>query len=156
MHFTFIPTVKYFRAVVSNGVCPVAYSDVVSVEYPSTTWNGTAWSNGDPDNTKKVIFAGNYTSIGDIEACSIQVNANNTITIASGHTLTVTNEVTVLGTPATTNLTFQNNASLIQINPIEYGLHEWRHLHFERPELPKHYWALSVNLAKGCVSDLSY
>lgn len=113
-----IPTIKYFRAVISNGVCPVAYSDVVSVEYPSTTWNGTAWSNGDPDNTKKVIFAGNYTSIGDIEACSIQVNANNTITIASGHTLTVTNEVTVLGTPATTNLTFQNNASLIQINPI--------------------------------------
>ena len=47
-------------------------------------------------------------------------------------------------------------ADIIQINPIEHGLHEWRHLHFERPELPKHYWALSVNLAKGCVSDLSY
>lgn len=113
-----ITSIKYFRAVVTNGVCPTAYSDVVSVEYPSTTWNGTTWSNGTPDNTKKVIFAGNYTSIGDIEACSIEVQAPRTVTIASGHTLTVSNEVTVLGTPATTNLIFQNNASLIQLNDV--------------------------------------
>jgi hypothetical protein len=111
-----ITSSKYFRAVVSNGVCPVAYSDVVSVEYPSTTWNGTAWSSGLPDATKKVIFAANYTSTGDMEACSIEVQATRTVTIASGHTLTVSNEVTVLGTPATTNLIFQNNASLIQLN----------------------------------------
>lgn len=111
-----IPTIKYFRAVSQNGVCPEAYSDVVAVEYPSTTWNGTTWSNGPPDATKKVIFAGNYTSTGDIEACSIEVQATRTVTIASGHTLTVSNEVTVLGTPATTNLIFENTASLIQLN----------------------------------------
>ncbi len=111
-----IPTIKYFRAVSQSGVCPPAYSDVVAVEYPSTTWNGTTWSNGSPDATKKVIFAGNYTSTGDIEACSIEVQATRTVTIASGHTLTVSNEVTVLGTPATTNLIFQNTASLIQLN----------------------------------------
>ena len=117
-----ISSIKYFRAVVLNGVCPIAYSNVVSVEYPSTTWNGTAWSNGNPDTTKKVIFAGNFTSIGDIEACSIEVIANNTITISSGHTLTVSNEVTVLGTPATTSLIFQNNASLIQLtNAVNAG-----------------------------------
>ncbi|PPD00316.1 MAG: hypothetical protein CTY35_02635 [Methylotenera sp.] len=111
-----IPTIKYFRAVSQNGVCPPAYSDVVAVEYPSTTWNGTTWSNGSPDATKKVIFAGDFTSTGDIEACSIEVQATRTVTIASGHTLTVSNEVTVLGTPATTNLIFQNTASLIQLN----------------------------------------
>jgi hypothetical protein len=113
-----ITTIKYFRAVITNGVCPTSYSDVVSVAYPSTTWNGTTWTNGTPDNTKKVIFAGDYTSTGDMEACSIEVQSPRTVTIASGHTLTVSNEVTVLGTPATTNLIFQNNASLIQVNPI--------------------------------------
>lgn len=113
-----IPSIKYFRAVISNGVCPVAYTDVVSVAYPSTTWNGTTWTNGTPDNTKRVIFAGNFTSSGDTEACSVEVQAGSIVTIASGNTLTVSNQVTVLGSPATTNLIFQNNASLIQVNPV--------------------------------------
>ena len=111
-----IPTIKYFRAVSQSGVCPSAYSDVVAVEYPSTTWNGISWSHGLPNATKKVIFAANYTSTGDIEACSIEIQPTRTVTIASGHTLTVSNEVTVLGTPGTTNLVFENTASLIQLN----------------------------------------
>lgn len=40
--------------------------------------------------------------------------------------------------------------SITQINPLKYGLAEWRHLHPSRPELPKQYWALVVNHANGC------
>lgn len=78
----------------------------------TTTWNGT-WSNGVPLKNVVAIFNSNYTSTGDIEACSIIVNTGANVTIASGHTLTVGNEVTVNGTGS---LTINNNAALRQIN----------------------------------------
>lgn len=39
---------------------------------------------------------------------------------------------------------------ITQLNPIEHNLPWWRHLHEDRPELPKVYWALNVNFAKRC------
>lgn len=117
--------IRYFRAVLQNGVCPVVYSNGVAVEFPTTVWNGTTWSNGFPDSTKRVVFAGNYTSSGDIEACSIEVQSG-VITVLANHNFIVNNQIDVTGPPATTNFIFENNASLIQINnevntgPITY------------------------------------
>ena len=78
----------------------------------TTTWNGTTWSNSAPLKNVVAIFNGNYTSTGDIEACSVIVNTGANVTIASGHTLIVGNEVTVNGTGS---LTINNNAALRQI-----------------------------------------
>lgn len=39
---------------------------------------------------------------------------------------------------------------ITQMNPMKYNLPHWRHLSHERPELPKLYWALTMNPAKGC------
>jgi hypothetical protein len=106
-------TIRYFRAVVKNGICSTLNSNVVFVEFRSTTWNGTAWSNGLPDSTKKVIFNGNYSSTGDISACSVVIQSGN-IVFNSNHTLAIENELNVnSGT-----LTFENNASLLQINNV--------------------------------------
>ena len=79
----------------------------------TTTWNGSTWSNGVPLKNVVAIFNGNYTSTGDIEACSVIVNTGANVTIASGNTLIVSNEVTVNGTGS---LTVENNAALRQIN----------------------------------------
>lgn len=79
----------------------------------TTTWNGSSWSNGVPLKNVQAIFNGNYSSTGDIEACSVIINTGANVTFNTGHTLIVTNEVTVNGTGT---LTIENNAGLRQIN----------------------------------------
>lgn len=108
-----ITTIRYFRAVVKNGICNQVYSNVVHVAYPTSTWNGTAWSNGVPTSSTLAIFNGNYSSTGNLNACAVRVNSG-TVTINSGHTLTVQNDVINSGG----TLIFENNASLLQINSV--------------------------------------
>ena len=79
----------------------------------TTTWNGSSWSNGVPLKNVAVIINGNYISTGDLEACSFTVNSGFNVTIVSGHTLTIGNEVVVNGTGV---LTIENNAALVQID----------------------------------------
>lgn len=102
---------RYYRAVIQSGSCPVVYSNSVFVNFPSTVWNGSAWSNGPPSSNIRVVFNGNYTSLGNLDACSVEVLSGNVV-FNSGHTLTVQNDVKVTGG----SLTFQNNASLVQVN----------------------------------------
>lgn len=75
----------------------------------STTWNGTDWSNGNPNNTKKAIIAGNYSSISFI-ACELQINSNVTVNVAADKYIQVVNGIVNNGT-----LVLENTASLIQI-----------------------------------------
>jgi hypothetical protein len=52
----------------------------------TTSWNGTAWSNGIPTLTKEAILNGNYTTSGTTPSfvcCSLVVNVGATLTIAS-------------------------------------------------------------------------
>jgi len=112
-----IGAIRYFRAVVKNGVCSEVYSSIASVSFPTTTWNGTVWSDGVPNSATKVVFNGAFSSSGDIEACSVQLLSGNVI-INSGHNLIVGNEVSSLSG----SLVFENNASLVQTsNAINTG-----------------------------------
>jgi len=111
---------RYFRAVVKNGICNETYSAVTSVNFPSTTWNGSAWSNGLPNATTRAVFNGNYNSSTDVSlvgtilnACSVLVQSG-TITFTAGYTLNVENTVNV----TSGSLIFENNASLVQPNDI--------------------------------------
>lgn len=106
-----ITTIRYFRAVVRNGICNEVYSNSVYVAFPTSTWNGSAWSNGVPTASTLAIFNGNYSSTGDLNACAVRINSG-TVTINSGHTLTVQNDVSNIGG----SLVFENNASLLQVN----------------------------------------
>ena len=102
----------------SNGTCTSSTTGNVIINPAVTnTWNGSAWSNGMPNSDQKIVFSGNYNSSGDITACSCTVTGNTKVIINSGHTLTITNEVKVVGSgPGAGSLTFENNASLVQIN----------------------------------------
>ena len=106
---------RYYRAVVANGICE-AFSNVITVTYDATTWDGFAWSNGAPTSGSAVIFAGNYNSSSDLNACSVRINSGNVVfgnaVTYPNHTLTIQNGLTITGG----SLTFENNASLVQVN----------------------------------------
>jgi hypothetical protein len=107
---------RYYRVVIQNGTCPVVYSNFVSINYASTRWDGVSWSDGLPNSNTKVIFdcgASTFSSTADIEACSIEVLSGNVV-INSNHTLHVQNDVKIVGG----TLTFENDASLVQVNSL--------------------------------------
>jgi len=106
---------RYYRAVAANGICE-AFSNVITVTYDTTTWDGLGWSNGPPTSGSAVIFTGNYNSSGDLNACSVQITAGNVVFGNSvtypNHNLIIQNGLTVSGG----SLTFENNSSLVQVN----------------------------------------
>ena len=106
---------RYYRAVAANGICE-AFSNVITITYDSTTWNGLGWSNGPPTSGSAVIFAGNYNSSGDLDACSVRINSGNVVFGNSvtypNHNLIIQNGLTISGG----SLTFENNSSLVQVN----------------------------------------
>lgn len=101
-----------------TSACSVSVATNVTINISVTnTWNGASWSNGTPNSAQKLVFSGNYPPAVDpnvdITGCSCMVTGGATVTIKTGKTLTITNEVTVVGGGT---LTFENNASLVQIN----------------------------------------
>ncbi len=101
----------------NTSACSVSAATSVTInELVTNTWT-TVWSNGTPSNTQKLVFSGNYPPAidpnVDINGCSCKVTGSTIVTIKSGRTLTITNEVTVVGGGS---LIFENNASLVQIN----------------------------------------
>jgi GEVED domain/Fibronectin type III domain len=113
---------RFFRVKITNGTC-ITYSVPVKITISSTSWNGgPLFTNGTPDATKAVIFNNNYTSTGNLNACSVVINSGAIVTISSNNVLTVENS---LNTAAGT-LIFNDGASLIQNNnnanttPIRY------------------------------------
>nr|WP_288833322.1 hypothetical protein [uncultured Flavobacterium sp.] len=126
-----------YNFVVSNGICSsLTVSDITSVSInnppPAITWNG-CWD-GVPTLENKVIFAESYNDDSenldentDIEACSCEVNSGAHVTFKTGRYLKLRNELKV---DANGSLTFENNASLVQMNDdsenegkIIYGRH---------------------------------
>lgn len=81
----------------------------------TTTWNGSAWSNGTPDRSRSVLLSGNYdTSInGNLTVCSLIIDSGVTTTIPSGTFIDIENDLTV-NTGAT--LTIENQGSLIMVD----------------------------------------
>ena len=101
----------YFRAVVQNGTSTIEYSNVVTITVPSTTWNGTSWSNGEPTITTTAYMTGNYSLSTDIFACTLTVSNNAVVSIPSGYDVTLYGKLTV---DAGSSFTLNNNSNLIQ------------------------------------------
>ena len=53
-----------------------------------TTWDGTSWDNGEPDNTMSALIAGNYTLPYDIEAKNLTILHGDTVIVPPNLTLT--------------------------------------------------------------------
>uniref|UniRef100_UPI00260891DC hypothetical protein n=1 Tax=Flavobacterium sp. TaxID=239 RepID=UPI00260891DC len=99
---------------VDNGVCSVSVSDAATITIESTTWSGTAWSNGTPTSTKAAIISGNLTIASTFNACSITVTNNAVVTVNSGSNVQLNGSLTV-NTGA--SFTLNSNANLIQTDP---------------------------------------
>ncbi len=106
-----LTTTTYFRAVVQNGSCAVANSNVVTITIASTTWNGTSWSNGIPTITTTAFMTGNFTSSGNLFACSLMVSNNAIVNILSTHNVTLNGKLTV---DSGSSFTLNNNSNLLQ------------------------------------------
>ena len=97
---------------VANSGCSISGASSVTISpLLSNNWT-TSWSLGTPTVDQNLDFQGNYNLGVDVEGCSCKVNSGAAVVFKTGSTLKITNEVKVLsGT-----LTFENNASLVQIN----------------------------------------
>jgi hypothetical protein len=110
----------YYVRLRAKNDCGISnYSNTSIVYSPSTTFDGLSWNNDLPDSTKKAFFTGNATITSPLNACSVKINPGvNVVVGVPGGTndtaiLHIENELTV---DPTSTLTFENNASLIQVN----------------------------------------
>ena len=110
----------YTYTVTNASGCISPASANVNINATTNTWNVVSgvgsWSNT-LTNAQDITFNGNYDSIGDLTACSCTVNAGVSVNIYSGHTLTLTNGLTV-DTSGFGDITFFDEASLVQINDV--------------------------------------
>lgn len=97
---------------VSNGTCTSLSTVNITLNSSTKTWNGS-WSPSAPTITDNIVFAGvgTYSSTGDLSGCSCLVTSG-TVNINAGHSLTLTNGLTVTGG----TMFFKNNSSLVQVN----------------------------------------
>ena len=102
----------YYLAVVNNGICS-SNSNIAAVLFNSTTLNGTNWSNGTPDITKKVIFSSDFTVAGNVVACSTEVTNNASVKIGAGSTFTSDKELTV----TSGTFTVESDGGFLQNDP---------------------------------------
>jgi len=81
----------------------------------TTTWNGTAWNNGIPNKNVKAIISGNFTSSGNLDACSLDITGTSQVVLQTNHIFTIVRGINIA---PTANFTVQNNSNLVQINNI--------------------------------------
>ncbi|ESU23745.1 hypothetical protein FEDK69T_11510 [Flavobacterium enshiense DK69] len=103
---------QFYCQVTQGGTCSVA-SDAAQLKVNSTTWNGTAWSNGVPVLTKLAVINGNYNTAtnGDFECCSLIINSPFMLDIKDTDYVLIQNDLTVNGT-----LEVQNQGSLVMVS----------------------------------------
>ena len=96
-------------------------SYAVAITQP-VIWNGTSFNASENNINRPIIFNGNYTSPLNtiIAACDCTVNGTAVVTLTSGSSMTLQNEIKV---NSLATITFQNNAPLVQINdgPLNSG-----------------------------------
>lgn len=114
--------VTYYYVVVAKkaSISSATSQEVFATTFSSTTWNGTAWSNGVPNGTIDAIINGNYNTgvspgNGTFTAKKLTVNSGILI-VATGTNLTIINEV--INSAGADAIIVENNANLIQINNV--------------------------------------
>lgn len=98
---------------VTNGNCSSS-ADVI-LEYGKTTsWtsaSGGSWNNGTPDATTSAIISFDYTSSGNLMACSMTVNNNADVIFSTGDVLSLSGGLTV---DTGSSFKLENDAYLMQ------------------------------------------
>lgn len=101
----------YFGGNGASGIIRVTYEANSCDASLTTTWNGSVWSNGTPDDCKKAIINGSYDTgtSGSMTMCSLLINVGHTVTIAGSTYLKSYNEIINNGT-----LIVADDGSLVQ------------------------------------------
>ncbi|MGX7668798.1 reprolysin-like metallopeptidase [Flavobacterium pedocola] len=97
-------------------ICSQSYTELpVVCGALTSTWNGTAWSNGAPSKNTLAVINGNYNTgvNGSFTCCSLTVNGGRTLLIGDNTFVEVLNDVTV---NATGILEVANAGSLVMNN----------------------------------------
>ncbi|ESU29013.1 hypothetical protein FLJC2902T_10470 [Flavobacterium limnosediminis JC2902] len=104
---------QYYCQIRENSATCYSASNTVKITETQTTWNGIAWSNGNPTSGALAIINGNYNTAinGDFECCSLLIDATFTLDIKDGDYVSIQNDLTVNGT-----LEVQNQGSLVMIS----------------------------------------
>ena len=140
------------RTVTGCGISANSNVATMSVPITRTTDGGVTWDNGIPDNTKKAVFVGtgSIAMVTPINACSCQINSGvNVVVGVPGGTntdaiLKLENGLNVQGTGS---LTFENNASLIQVNDaaVNTGTIIYKRISSEMKNFDFTYWSSPVS-----------
>lgn len=81
----------------------------------TTTWDGSNWDNGIPDNSTEVIIDDVYDTglhmPGNINACSLTVTTNGSLRVANGDYVSVENDIVIDGT-----FSVEYEGSVVQID----------------------------------------
>lgn len=82
----------------------------VTVVGETTTYSGGTWNNGVPDLGKNARFSQNYnTGTANINACSCEVDAGSTVTVAADSYLNIIGNITING-----SLIVEHQGSVVQ------------------------------------------
>ncbi len=81
----------------------------------TTEFIGGAWNNGDPTGTSMAMIRDDYDSsapgLGDLIACSCEVDAGRTVTIRDGNSMTIAGNIVNNG-----SIIVENEGSIVQID----------------------------------------
>lgn len=106
-------TTYTFEVTNSKGCSSPNSAQVVISTSSAKTWNGKAWSPSAPTSADAAIINGNFntTTNGELNVCSLVMNAGFTLTIGATKPVIIQNDLTVNGT-----LDILDKASLVMIN----------------------------------------
>jgi len=110
-----INSTTYFRAIVQNGACSSVYSDFSAVSIGTTVWNGSNWSNGEPNDptiTKAIVFTGNYSCSVNLYGCTMWVTNGANVVLNTGYNITTIGAISV--DPGST-FVMENDSNVLQM-----------------------------------------
>jgi hypothetical protein len=108
---------QYYCQIRENSNTCYSASNAVKITTGAVaTWNGS-WTNGPPTLDKLVIINADYNTAtnGDLNACSVIVNAGKVLTVTAQKFVTIQNDLTI---NLTAKLEVEDKGSLIMINDL--------------------------------------
>ncbi|WP_234109130.1 GEVED domain-containing protein [Chryseobacterium sp. R2A-55] len=107
---------QFYCQVREDGATCYTASNSIQFKDVDTTWNGTFWTKGAPNQKSRVIIAADYDTAlhGSFEACTVTLNANYNLNIRANDYVASNYEVINLGSQD--HFVVQSEGNLIQVN----------------------------------------
>lgn len=107
-----VTATRYFRAVVQNGSCNIAYTIPVVINVPAPVYYNGTWS-GTPTDQTPIVVSANLNLTSNLNVCACQVTNGATITVQSTATLIVQREIVV---EESAHMIVESSGSIVQVD----------------------------------------